>query len=192
MFTTCYKYQNNFSSSIIRVSFCLSLNKQHQENEVKQRIRDKFGENKQVFVNKHQHKVKKKKITENCSKNFNEYAKNLPQNSKAWFCIRLKRCEYFCIYVFKETLQKNLYSYALPLKKTAVFQIVLNNNISDSVKDKLNVLGVCGTGEMGVDLLGVLLLVQVFKFALDVSCSLLVIVKAYETQCLSSIWEKTR
>lgn len=66
------------------------------------------------------------------------------------------------------------------LEKTTVLQVVLDDNVSDGIEHKLHVLGVGGAGEMGVDLLGVLSLVQVLKLALDVCCSLLVGVGAYE------------
>lgn len=65
-----------------------------------------------------------------------------------------------------------------PLEKAAVLQVVLDDHISDSVKHKLDVLGVSGTGEVGVDLLCVLSLVQVLKLALNVSCCLLVSIGA--------------
>lgn len=58
--------------------------------------------------------------------------------------------------------------------KPTLLQVVLNDDIRDSVKNKLHVLGVGGTGEVGVDLLGVLPSVQVFKLALDVSSCLFV------------------
>lgn len=66
------------------------------------------------------------------------------------------------------------------LEKTTVLQVVLDDNVSDGIEHKLHVLGVGGAGEMGVDLLGVLSLVQVLKLALDVCCGLLVGVGAYE------------
>lgn len=63
---------------------------------------------------------------------------------------------------------------ALPSEEAAVLQVILDDDVGDGVKHKLHVLGVGGTGEVGVDLLCVLSLVQVLKLALDVSCSLLV------------------
>lgn len=35
-------------------------------------------------------------------------------------------------------------------------QVDLDDDVSDCIKHKLHILGVCGTGEVGVDLLGVL------------------------------------
>lgn len=63
-------------------------------------------------------------------------------------------------------------------EESTVFQVVLDNDVSNSVKDKLHVLGICGAGEVGVNLLGVLPLVQVLKLTLDVSSCFLVRVGA--------------
>lgn len=62
----------------------------------------------------------------------------------------------------------------LPSEKAAVLQVILDDDVGDGVKHKLHVLGVGGTGEVGVDLLRVLSFVQVLKLALDVSRCLLV------------------
>lgn len=75
---------------------------------------------------------------------------------------------------------KPFHSHVSPLEKTTVFQVILNNNISDSIEDKLNVLGVSGTSEMGVDLLGVLFLVQVLKLGLDVTGSFIKLVGSWQ------------
>lgn len=64
------------------------------------------------------------------------------------------------------------------LEEATVLQVVLDDDVSDSIEHKLHVLGVGGAGEVGVDFLGVLLLVQVLKFGLDVSLGLLVLVRA--------------
>ena len=53
-------------------------------------------------------------------------------------------------------------------EKTAVFQVVLDDDV----------LGVGCAGEVGVDFLGVLLLVEILKFGLDVNLCLLVLVWA--------------
>lgn len=63
-------------------------------------------------------------------------------------------------------------------EESTVFQVVLDNDVSNSVKDKLHVLGICGAGEVGVNLLGVLPLVQVLKLTLDVGSCFLVRVGA--------------
>lgn len=68
----------------------------------------------------------------------------------------------------------------LPSEKAAVLQVILDDDVGDGVKHKLHVLGVGGTGEVGVDLLCVLSLVQVLKLALDVSRRLLVGVGAWQ------------
>lgn len=65
-------------------------------------------------------------------------------------------------------------------EESTVFQVVLDNDVSNSVKDKLHVLGICGAGEVGVNLLGVLPLVQVLKLTLDVGSCFLVRVGAWE------------
>lgn len=67
-------------------------------------------------------------------------------------------------------------------EESTVFQVVLDNDVSNSVKDKLHVLGICGAGEVGVNLLGVLPLVQVLKLTLDVGSCFLVRVGAWERQ----------
>ena len=59
------------------------------------------------------------------------------------------------------------------LEETTVLQVVLDDAVGDSVEDKLTVLGVGGLGEVAVDLLGVLLLVQILKLGLDVGLRLL-------------------
>lgn len=41
------------------------------------------------------------------------------------------------------------------LKETTVFQVVFNNHISDRIKDKLDIIGICCTGKMCVDLFSV-------------------------------------
>lgn len=63
-------------------------------------------------------------------------------------------------------------------EESTVFQVVLDNDVSNSVKDKLHILGICGAGEVGVNLLGVLPLVQVLKLTLDVGSCFLVRVGA--------------
>lgn len=62
------------------------------------------------------------------------------------------------------------------LKEPTVLQVVFDDDISDSIEDKLYVLGISGTGEVSIDLLGVFPLVQVLKLALDVACSLIILV----------------
>lgn len=41
---------------------------------------------------------------------------------------------------------------AFLLKETTVFQVVFNNDVSDGIKNKLDIIGVCCTGKMCVDL----------------------------------------
>ena len=58
----------------------------------------------------------------------------------------------------------------------ALLQVDLDDDVGDGVKHKLHVLGVGGTGEVGVDLLGVLLLVQVLELGLDIAGRLIILV----------------
>lgn len=62
----------------------------------------------------------------------------------------------------------------LALEEAAILQVVFDDDISDGVKDELHVLGVGGTGEVRVNLFGVLPLIQVLKLTLDVSSRLLI------------------
>lgn len=54
-----------------------------------------------------------------------------------------------------------------PLEQSTVTQVVLDDDVGDCVEYKLDVLCVGGTGEVWVDLLGVLLLVQILKLGAD-------------------------
>ena len=58
--------------------------------------------------------------------------------------------------------------------QTHLLQVVLDDDVGDGVEDELHVLGVGGAGEVGVDLLGVLLLVHVLKLTLDINRGVLV------------------
>lgn len=62
------------------------------------------------------------------------------------------------------------------LKEPTVLQVVFDDDIGDSIKDKLHILGISGTSEMGVDLLGVLSLVQLLKLVLNIACSFIIFV----------------
>lgn len=55
--------------------------------------------------------------------------------------------------------------------QSTFLQIVFNYNICNSIKHKLHILGVSGTGEMRINFLGVFSSVQIFKLALDVCSS---------------------
>ena len=54
------------------------------------------------------------------------------------------------------------------LEETAVLEVVLDDDIGDGVKDESDVVGVGGARKMGVHLLEVFALVQVFELHLDV------------------------
>jgi len=74
-----------------------------------------------------------------------------------------------------------------PSEEPAVLQVVFDDDVGDGVEDKLHVLGVGGAGEVGVDLLGVLPLVQVLKLALDVASCLVVRVGPWEEEMLGCL-----
>lgn len=58
--------------------------------------------------------------------------------------------------------------------KAYILEIVLYDDVCHRVENKLDVTGVSGAGEVGVDLLGLLVAVQVLKLPLDVDSGLLV------------------
>lgn len=62
------------------------------------------------------------------------------------------------------------------LEEPTILQVVFDDDVSDSVENELHVLGVCGTGEVRVNLLGFFLLVQVLKLGADVLGGLVVVV----------------
>jgi len=51
---------------------------------------------------------------------------------------------------------------------TTVLEVVLDDDVGDGVKDELNVVGVCCTREVRVNLFRLSALVEVFKLFLDV------------------------
>ncbi len=65
------------------------------------------------------------------------------------------------------------------LEETAILEVVLDDDISDSVKHKLDVVGVGGTCEVGIDLLLILAFVQILKLHLDVGGCLFICVGAW-------------
>ena len=66
--------------------------------------------------------------------------------------------------------------------QTHLLQVVLDDDVSDGIKDKLHILGVGGAGEVSVDLLGVFLLVHVLKLTLDINRGVLVCVFTCNTE----------
>ena len=64
------------------------------------------------------------------------------------------------------------------LEEAAVFEVVLDDDVRDGVEDESDVVGVRGAGEVGVDLLLVLALVEVLELHLDVGRRVLVRVRA--------------
>jgi hypothetical protein len=63
------------------------------------------------------------------------------------------------------------------LEKTTTFKVLFDDDIRDSVEHNLDVLCVCGTGHVGVDLLHTLLHVEVLKLCLDVGAGVVVCVR---------------
>lgn len=59
---------------------------------------------------------------------------------------------------------QNENGFFLSLKQSAIFQIVLDDDVSDGVKDELNVVRVGGAGEVRVDLLLIFPLVEILEF----------------------------
>lgn len=69
------------------------------------------------------------------------------------------------------------------LEETAVFQVILDDDVCDSIEYKLDVVGVCRTCEVCVYFFGVFLFVQVLKLKLDVGSSFFISVGSCE------LWE---
>lgn len=80
----------------------------------------------------------------------------------------------FCVYSYVAMLMLKARRGGHLLEQAAVLEVVLDDDISDSIEHKLDIVGVCRTGEVSVNLLLVFPLVQVFKLHLNVSCSFLV------------------
>lgn len=72
-------------------------------------------------------------------------------------------------------LHTHTYIYNI-LEKTTVFKIVLDDDVGNRIENELDVVGICGTGEVGVDLFLVFPLVQILKFHLNVGSSFFVCV----------------
>lgn len=84
-------------------------------------------------------------------------------------------------------------SLSLSSEKTTVLQVVLDDDVGDGIKDELHILGVCGAGEVGVNLLGVLPLVQVLKLTLNVGGCFLIRIRAWNKQMRKSQrWKRRR
>jgi hypothetical protein len=66
----------------------------------------------------------------------------------------------------------------LRLKESTIFEVILDDNISDCVKHELNIVSIRGTGEMSVNFFRILPLIQVFELQLNVRRSFLVRVGA--------------
>lgn len=64
------------------------------------------------------------------------------------------------------------------LEKTAVFKVFFDDDVCHGVEHDLDVLCVCGTGQVGVDFFLALLHVQVQKLCLDVVAGIVVCVGA--------------
>jgi len=74
------------------------------------------------------------------------------------------------------TLQQFLPLSLTKLEESTILEVVLNDDICDSIKHKLDVVCISGTSEMSVNLLCVLSLVEILKLKLDICRSFLVCV----------------
>lgn len=63
---------------------------------------------------------------------------------------------------------------AFVLEETAIFKILFDDDVRHGVEHDLDVLGVCGTGQVGVDFFLALLHVQVQELRLDVVAGVVV------------------
>ena len=63
-------------------------------------------------------------------------------------------------------------------EKATIFEIILNDDVSDGVKDKLNVVGVSGACAVGVDLLRLSTLVQPLELGLDEGQRLVIVISS--------------
>lgn len=54
------------------------------------------------------------------------------------------------------------------LEEATVLQIILDDDVGDGIKDELDVVCVCGAGEVGVDFLSFFTFVQVLELHLDI------------------------
>lgn len=68
------------------------------------------------------------------------------------------------------------------LKETTILQVLFDDDVSHGVKHKLDVLCVCGTGHVRVDLLDVSSQVEVQELDFDVVTSILKGVGAYREE----------
>ena len=80
------------------------------------------------------------------------------------------------IQTWSSKIGKEAYLPKMNLEEATVFEVVLDDDVSDGIKHKLDVVGICGTSEMCVDLLLILAFVQVLKLHLDVGSCFLVCV----------------
>ena len=67
------------------------------------------------------------------------------------------------------------------LEEPAILEIVFDDDVGDGIEYELHIVGVGGTGEVGVDFFGFLALVEVLELNLDVLGGFLVTVRSWET-----------
>lgn len=91
-----------------------------------------------------------------------------------WWCTKEARI------VFPRKQQEKVF--AASLKQSTIFQIILDDDIGDSVKDELNVVCVGGAGEMCVNLLLIFSLVEILKFHSDVARGFFVCVWTWKAE----------
>lgn len=79
---------------------------------------------------------------------------------------------------------KDAYLCRCRLEQTTVLKVLFDDNVRHGVKHDLDVLRVCGTGQMRVDLFHSLLHVKLLKLLLDISAGIIVRVWTWK----SHIW----
>ena len=66
------------------------------------------------------------------------------------------------------------------LEKSTVFEVVFDDDVSDGIKYKSNVVGISGTCAMSINFFCIFAFVQVFEFHLNVSSGILVCVGTWK------------
>lgn len=70
----------------------------------------------------------------------------------------------------------------IPSEQTTVLEVVLDNDICDCVKHELDVVSVCSTCEVSVDLFLILPFVKILKLQLDICCGFFICIRTLKIQ----------